>query len=82
MVTSFICDLVLAFVLAHFVRWSGVETFAWGALIGFIVWVGFFAAPRLPQGIYENRPFKLFAINEGYWLVGLLIIGGLLAIWH
>jgi hypothetical protein len=23
----------------------------------------------------------LFAINSGYWLVGLLIIGSLLAVW-
>ena len=30
--------------------------FGWGALIGFIVWIGFFAAPNLPQGIYEIVP--------------------------
>ena len=53
-----------------------------GAFIGFLVWLGFFAAPNLPQGIYENRPFKLFAINNGYWLVGLLIVGVLLSVWR
>jgi hypothetical protein len=53
-----------------------------GAFIGCIVWLGFFAAPNFPQGIYERRPFKLFAINNGYWLVGLLLCGGLLAVWH
>ncbi|MGA8729820.1 MAG: DUF1761 domain-containing protein [Terracidiphilus sp.] len=82
MISSLICDLVLSFILAHFVIWSGANTFGWGALIGFICWVGFFAAPNLPQGIYENRPFKLFAINNGYWLVGLIVVGGLLAVWH
>ena len=35
-----------------------------------------------PQGIYEKRPFKLFAINSGYWLLGLFIVGGLLAAWR
>ena len=39
-------------------------------------------APNFAQGIYESRPFKLFAINSGYWLVGLLITGGLLATWR
>ncbi len=82
MISSLICDLVLSFMLAHFVIWAGATTFEWGALIGFICWVGFFAAPNLPQGIYENRPFKLFAINNGYWLVGLIVVGGLLAVWH
>ena len=82
MITSFVCDVILAFILAHIVIWTQAATFGWGALVGFIVWVGFIAAPNLPQGIYEGRPFKLFAINSGYWLVGLLIIGGVLAVWR
>ena len=82
MISSLIGDLILSFVLAHFVIWSGATTFAWGAFIGFICWLGFFVAPNFPQGLYENRPFKLFAINNGYWLMGLLIVGGLLAVWH
>ncbi len=82
MIASFVCDAILAFILAHIVIWTQAATFGWGAVVGFIVWVGFFAAPNLPQGIYEGRPFKLFAINSGYWLVGLLIVGGVLAIWR
>ncbi|MGO9433571.1 MAG: DUF1761 domain-containing protein [Terracidiphilus sp.] len=82
MIASFICDLVLAFILAHIVIWTQASTLGWGAVVGFIVWTGFIAAPNLPQGIYEGRPFKLFAINAGYWLVGLLIVGALLAVWR
>jgi hypothetical protein len=52
-----------------------------GAFIGFVSWLGFIAATHFPQGIYESPPPRLFAINSGYWLVGLLTIGGLLAIW-
>ncbi|MGB7546666.1 MAG: DUF1761 domain-containing protein [Terracidiphilus sp.] len=82
MVTSLLGDLLVSFALAHVVLWSGATTFAWGALIGFICWLGFIAAPNFPQGIYERRPFKLFAINAGYWLIGLIAVGGLLAVWH
>ena len=82
MVTSFFGGLVLAFVLAHMVLWSGATTFCWGAFIGFICWLGFIAAPLLSETMYEKRPFKLFAINTGYWLVALLVSGGLLAAWH
>jgi len=82
MVSSFIGDLILSLILAHVVLWSGADSLGMGALIGFIVWLGFFVAPNFPQGIYEGRPFKLFAINNGYWLVGLLICGGLLAVWR
>jgi hypothetical protein len=81
MISSFVLDVVLAFVLDHVVQWSGADTFGLGALIGFIMWLGFIAAPALPQGIYEGRPFKLFAINTGYMLIGLMILGGVLAVW-
>ena len=82
MISSFVLDLVLSLVLAHIVYWSGAATYGWGVFIGFLIWLGFFAAPSLPQGIYEGRPFKLFAINQGYWLVGLMIVGALLAVWR
>ena len=81
MISSFVLDIVLAFVLDHVIQWSGADTFGLGALIGFIMWLGFIAAPALPQGIYEGRPFKLFAINTGYMLVGLMILGGVQAVW-
>ncbi len=82
MISSFVGDFILAFVLAHFVGWSHASVFGAGMFIGFLVWLGFFVAPNFPQGLYEKRPFKLFAINNGYWFVGLLIVGGLLAVWH
>jgi hypothetical protein len=81
MISSLIGDLLVAFALLHFVLWSGAATFGAGAFVGFLCWLGFFAATQFPQGIYEGRPLKLFVINTGYWLVGLLIIGGLLAAW-
>jgi hypothetical protein len=82
MTSSFLCDLVLSFVLAHVIIWSGSVTFVHGALVGFILWAGFIACPNLPQGIYEQRPFMLFAINSGYWLVALVLSGGLIAVWR
>ena len=82
MVASFIGSLVLSFILAHLVFWSGVATASWGALIGFIAWTGFIAAPLSATYIYEGRPFKLFAINTGFWLVALLMSGALLACWR
>ena len=82
MIASFLGDLLLAFVLAHIVYWSRGAGFGWGAFIGFLVWVGFVVAPLYPQRIYEGRPFTYFAINSGYWLVGLTVVGGVLSAWR
>jgi hypothetical protein len=82
MIASFVGDLLAAFVLLHFIVWSEASSFAMGAFVGFLCWLGFIAATEFPQGIYEGRPGQVFAINAGYWFVGLVIIGGLLAVWR
>jgi hypothetical protein len=82
MLSSFIGDLLLALVLEHFIVWSHAAGLPHGAFIGFITWLGFIAAVLYPQRIYEGRPFKYFAIVAGYWLIGLVAIGGILAIWR
>lgn len=82
MIASFFGDILLAFVLAHIILWSGAATFATGAFVGLIAWIGFVVAPLYPQRIYEGRPFAYFAINAGYWLIGFVLAGGILASWH
>ena len=82
MISSFLGDFLVAFILLHIVMWSGASTWGMGMFVGFIAWLGFFAAIQFPQGVYENRPVKLFAINGGYWLVGLLTAGAVLAVWR
>ena len=82
MVAALVGDVVLCLVLAHLVRYAGASSFGAGAVVGGMVWLGFFAAPNVAQGIYEQRPFTLFAINQGYWLVCLVLAGGLLSVWQ
>jgi hypothetical protein len=82
MIWSFVGGLILSFVLAHIVIWSGAPDFGWGAFIGFLCWFGFIFAPLSAETLYERRPFALLAINSSYWLVALLFSGGLLAAWR
>jgi len=82
MIMSLIGDILLAFVLAHVVIWSGSHEFGHGLFIGFVMWMGFFGATAIPQSIFEGRPFKLFAINQSYNLLGLMLIGGILSYWR
>src|ERR1700758_1169838 len=61
MIASLVGDLILALVLDHLIIWANAGSVHGGAFIGFLAWFGFFAAPNFPQGIYERRPFRLFA---------------------
>lgn len=82
MIASLIGDLLLSFMLAHVVYWAHAHDFATGAFVGSIVWIGFVLAREYPQRIYEGRPFTYLAINAGYWLVGIVIAGGILGAWR
>ena len=73
--------LVQAFLLANLVRDLGSTTVHDGLLLGFIVWLGFVAATTIGDVVFGNRPWKLWQINAGYWLVVLLINGWLLSVW-
>ena len=80
--TKFIGGLLLAFILAHIVYWANAWTWHRGAFLGFICWLGFIAVPLSAEHQYEGRPFKLFAINAGYWLLALVVTGVVLAVWR
>lgn len=82
MISSFIGGLILSLMLAHVVIWSGSTAIGFGAFIGFICWLGFIAVALFNETIFEPRPFKLLAINLGYWLAALVVSGGLIAAWQ
>src|SRR5215212_8419544 len=79
---ALLVSLVTAYVLAHFVKFTGAETASSGALAGFWLWLGFVVTTNLETVIFEGRPVGLYLINNGYHLVGLLGMGALLAVWR
>jgi hypothetical protein len=82
LIVDIIANLVMAYVLARFVIWAGAGTIGSGALIGFMAWLGFVAVVTISNNTYEQRPFKLFIINNIYLLVSLAVMGAILAAWH
>jgi hypothetical protein len=79
---AFVSSLVLAYVLAHFVKFTGAETVRTGMVTGFWLWLGFVLTTNLETVIFEGRPVGLYLINNGYHLVGMLGMGALLAVWR
>ncbi|MBA3806451.1 MAG: DUF1761 domain-containing protein [Acidobacteria bacterium] len=75
-------SIVLAYVLAHFVRYIGAETVSDGMQTGFWLWLGFVVTSNLETVLFESRPLGLFLISNSYHLVGLLGMGALLAVWR
>ncbi len=80
-VVNTIASLVFAYVLAHLVKFSMVNTFSQGVMIGFWVWLGFVVTTVIPGYMYESRPKMLYFLFIVYQLISITIMGGFLAIW-
>lgn len=80
-VWNFLALLVMAFVLAHIVDYTGATTWTAGMQAGFWLWLGFIATVSLGAVLWEGKSWSLYFINAGYHLVELLVMGGILAVW-
>ncbi len=82
----FIGALVMAFVLAHseifaatYLKVSGASA---GLEAGIWNWLGFIAPATLGKVLWERKPWKLWFLDNGYWLVQLCVMGLILAYWQ
>ncbi len=78
---DFVGSLLMAFVLVHVIRFGGATTVLQGMAVSFSVWLGFVAVVTVGTVTYERKPFQLFLLNNGYLLLSLLAMGGILAVW-
>lgn len=78
---AFVTSLLLAYVLAHFVKFTGAESVGTGMLTAFWLWLGFVATTNLNTVLFESRPLGLYLVNGGFHLAGMLGSGALLAVW-
>ena len=85
MAIGLIGSLVMSFVLAHAVIFANAfmktDGLGGGLMCGFFNWVGFVAPVTLGVVIYEKKSWKLWFLNNGYWLIALLAMGAILSVW-
>jgi Protein of unknown function (DUF1761) len=75
-------SVAVALGLNQVLRLSGAVDLVQGLVVAFWVWLAFVGLILLTSVTYEHRPLKFFAINAGYRLVSMLIMGAILAVWH
>lgn len=80
-ITAFITALVTAYVTNVLVVMLNVTDVGSGISLGVMLWLGYVAATYATQVLFEFKPFKLYLINVGYYLVTLVITAVILTIW-
>ncbi len=73
---------IMAWMLSVFAQHTASTTWILGMQLGFLVWLGFIATVNIGIVLWERKPCKLFAINTGYWLVSMLIMGAIIGGWQ
>jgi len=81
LVGAFFTSWVLAHSLifgATYLKMSGVGA---GVMTGFFNWLGYIAPVTIGVVIYEKKPFSLWILTNAYWLISLVVMGIILALW-
>ena len=82
-VASFILGWVLAYVIAiALADTSNANPARHGIEFGIFIGLGVLGTMLGLMYIYEGRPFALWAINTGYVVVGMAIMGGIIGGWR
>ena len=72
--------IVLVLIEAYIVQATGTSTASRGAYLGAKLWLGFTATTALINNVFQGASKKLFAIDQGYHLVGMVLAGVILAL--
>jgi hypothetical protein len=78
---ALIAEAVMAAAISCVTQLTGPQTALRGIKAGALLWLGFVITALSTEYIFEVRPFSLLAINAGFWLVGMMLMGAIVGGW-
>jgi hypothetical protein len=81
LITSFIAELIMAWVMAGVIGHIGAVTLWGGIVTGFFLWLGFMATTTAINQRYEGYGWDLSIIDAGHWLGVAVIMGAVIGWW-
>lgn len=78
---TFVCELVMAFVLALVIGGLGAATLWNGVAVGALMWLGFIISAMTMNHRYQAYGWDLTVIDGGHWLGVAVIMGAIIGWW-
>jgi uncharacterized protein YneF (UPF0154 family) len=78
---SIVCQLLIALAIAVLVSYLHLARCVQGLKLGLLIWAGFAVPLGLMATMFTDRKMTVFAIDAGYQLVYLLIMGSIITVW-
>jgi Protein of unknown function (DUF1761) len=79
-IIGLIASMLIAWVMSYVGVLLGVYDWFGALELGFWCWLGFVAPVMLGMVLWEQKPFKLYLITVGYWLVSFLVMALILVL--
>ncbi len=76
--TSFITVLMIEVIMDL----TAMNDIVSALIISILLWVGFVATIAINQNNFNDRGVKLFLLEYGFYLIGFIIAGLILAVWQ
>ncbi len=80
--TALLAAFLIAMVISGVTQFTGPQTALRGIKVAVVLWVGVALTTRATEYVFEVRPFSLFAINAGFWLLGMTLMGAIVGAWR
>ncbi len=78
---AILCSIIAATVLSICIQASGEQTARRGFIVAAVIWFGFIATGWAKEYIFEVRTLQIYAVNAGYALFDLMLIGAIVGAW-
>ncbi len=79
--TALLAAVVIAGTISSVTQLTGPQTALRGMRVAAFLWLGFVLTTWATEYVFEVRTYKLFAINTGFWLIGMVVMGAIVGAW-
>jgi hypothetical protein len=79
--TALVSAAVIASAISCVTQLTGPQTALRGVRVAGMLWLGFVVTTFATEYVFEVRTYLLFAINTGFWLLGMILMGAIVGVW-
>jgi hypothetical protein len=79
--TALLSAAVIAAAISCVTQLTGPQTALRGMRVAALLWLGCVLTTWSTEYVFEVHTYKLFAINTGFWLIGMVIMGAIVGAW-
>jgi len=78
---ALIAEAVMAAAISCLIQLTGPQTWQRGIKVAAMLWLGFVLTTWSTEYVFEVRPWSLFGINAGFWLLSMILMGAIVGAW-